>query len=160
VSVATRPARPDDEARLTRIDRATWSPLTSPAPVPGDGWTFFSAGTSPEEVLVAEVGGAVAGYVKLGHPTPLDASRHVLMINGLAVDPELQGRGVGRALLEAALAEARRRGARKLSLRVLGDNERARALYERAGFEVEGVLRAEFHLDGRDVDDVLMARSV
>jgi ribosomal protein S18 acetylase RimI-like enzyme len=67
---------------------------------------------------------------------------------------------VGRALLEAALAEARRRGARKLSLRVLGDNERARALYERAGFEVEGVLRAEFHLDGRDVDDVLMARSV
>ena len=34
------------------------------------------------------------------------------MINGLAVDPARQRRGVGRALIEAAIAEARRRGAR------------------------------------------------
>ena len=46
------------------------------------------------------------------------------------------------------------------SLRVLGENDAARRLYERAGYEVEGVLRGEFHLDGRDVDDVLMARPV
>jgi ribosomal protein S18 acetylase RimI-like enzyme len=109
-------------------------------------------------VLVAELDGEVAGYVRLGHPTPLPASRHVVMITGLAVDPDRQGRGVGAALLEHAIEEARRRGARKLSLRVLGPNERARALYERAGFEVEGVLRGEFHLQGEDVDDVLMAR--
>jgi len=51
-----------------------------------------------------------------------------------------------------------RRGARKLGLRVLGGNTTARTLYASAGFVVEGVLRDEFRLDGRFVDDVLMAR--
>jgi len=41
---------------------------------------------------------------------------------------------------------------------VLGPNSGARALYEACGFEVEGVLREEFFLDGRYVDDVQMAR--
>jgi ribosomal protein S18 acetylase RimI-like enzyme len=160
MSIAVRPAGPADEEPLARIDRATWTWLTSPAPSPPDGQPFFDAGTRPDDVLVAEVDGAVAGYARLGHPTSLAASRHVLMITGLAVDPALQGRGVGAALMAGVLEEGYRRGARKLSLRVLGENEAARRLYERAGYEVEGVLRGEFHLDGRDVDDVLMARRI
>jgi len=56
------------------------------------------------------------------------------------------------------VAEARRRGARKVSLRVLGSNAVARRLYARCGFVEEGVLRDEFVLDGRFVDDVFMAR--
>lgn len=48
------------------------------------------------------------------------------------------------------------RGARRLTLRVLGHDHVARRLYERYGV-VEGVLRAELVLDGEDVDDVLMA---
>jgi RimJ/RimL family protein N-acetyltransferase len=47
-----------------------------------------------------------------------------------------------------------------VSLRVLATNPRARRVYERAGFSVEGVLREEFVLDGAFVDDVLMARRV
>ena len=57
-----------------------------------------------------------------------------------------------------AVAEATRRGARKLGLRVLGGNAGARALYTACGFVVEGVLLDEFRLGGRFVDDVLMAR--
>jgi ribosomal protein S18 acetylase RimI-like enzyme len=79
---------------------------------------------------------------------------------GLAVDPGMQGRGIGRALLDAAVEEARQRGARRLTLRVLSTNTAARAAYEAAGFEVEGVLRGEFVIDGREVDDVLMAREL
>ena len=56
--------------------------------------------------------------------------------------------------------DSTRRGARKLSLRVLGDNTVARGLYESCGFAVEGVLRDEFLVDGRYVDDVLMARDL
>ena len=63
-------------------------------------------------------------------------------------------------LVEAAVEEARDRGARKLTLRVLGGNTRARQLYDGCGFIVEGILRAEFFLDGRYVDDVLMARDL
>jgi ribosomal protein S18 acetylase RimI-like enzyme len=160
MSVVVRAARLDDEEPLARIDRATWTWLTSPAPPPPASRPFFDASTRPDDVLVAELDGAVAGYARVGHPTSLAASTHVLMVTGVAVDPELQGRGVGAALMAAVHDEARRRGARKLSLRVLGENEPARRLYERAGYEVEGVLRGEFHLDGRDVDDVLMARGV
>ena len=47
-------------------------------------------------------------------------------------------------------------GASRLTLRVLGHNTPARNLYTACGFEIEGVLRGFFRLDGRDVDDVLM----
>jgi ribosomal protein S18 acetylase RimI-like enzyme len=155
--VEVRAARAADEEALAAIDRATWSSLSSPAPPPGEEWTFFGERTSPEQVLVALVDGSVAGYAKLRHPTPLPASEHVLSITGLAVDPAKQGRGVGRALVDGAIAEAHRRGIRRVTLRVLGPNERARHLYESAGFGVEGLLRGEFFLDGAYVDDVCMA---
>jgi RimJ/RimL family protein N-acetyltransferase len=60
----------------------------------------------------------------------------------------------------ASVERARGRGARKLALRVLGTNVRARQLYQSCGFLVEGVLRAEFFLAGHYVDDVLMAHSL
>lgn len=67
-------------------------------------------------------GGVVAGYVQLKQTSPVTSHEHVLLINGLAVHPEHQRRGFGRRLVEAAVEEARRRGARKLSLRVLDPN--------------------------------------
>jgi ribosomal protein S18 acetylase RimI-like enzyme len=143
-----------------RIDRATWTTATSPSPSPADGAPFFGARTAPGDVLVAEVEGAVAGYISIRPATELQASSHVQHVTGLAVDPALQGRGVGRSLVEAAVAEAGRRGARRLTLRVLGPNTAARRLYESCGFVVEGVLRGEFHLDGEDIDDILMARTL
>ena len=121
------------------------------------GQPFFGSRTSPVDVLVAVLDGEVAGYVKLGRETPLPASDHVVRINGLAVAPERQRRGVGRALLAAAADAARARGARKLSLGVFAPNDGARRLYESVGFVVEGVRREEFFVEGRYVDDVLMA---
>jgi ribosomal protein S18 acetylase RimI-like enzyme len=155
--VDVRPATLADEDALAAIDRATWSSLSSPAPPPGEGWAFFDERTRPEQILVAVDDGHVAGYVKLQHPTSLPATEHVLAIHGLAVDPARQRRGVGRALLDASVNEARARHARRLTLRVLGPNVAARRLYESVGFVVEGVLRDEFFLDGIYVDDVLMA---
>lgn len=104
--------------------------------------------------------GRPAGLVAIAAPTPLASNRHVLEICLLAVEPARQGHGIGRALVDAAIAEARARGARRLTLRVLETNSRARLLYEAAGFEVEGVLRGEFLLTGRYVDDLLMARDL
>lgn len=129
-AVATRRARARDGARLAEIDAATWGSVVSPAP-PG-GSDFFRPGVEPRDTFVAVVGSDVAGYVLLGPPTPLPASAHVQMVRGLAVDPAFQRRGVGRALVEAAVAEARARRARKVSLRVLDSNPEARRLYEAA----------------------------
>ncbi len=157
-----RRATPDDGPALTQVDLATWTYLAAPVAPPDDpgSHSFFGERTSPEEVLVAEVDGAVVGYVKIRPVTPLPSHAHVLQIQGLGVHPAAQGRGVGGALLEAAAEEARRRGARKLSLRVLGWNTGARRLYEKHGFAVEGLLADEFFLEGQYVDDVLMARRV
>jgi ribosomal protein S18 acetylase RimI-like enzyme len=157
MAVEVRPAVPADERELARIDRATWVWLTSPAPPPGAEWTFFNDRVGVADVLVAVLDGDVAGYVRLGRPTPVLAGRHVLAVHGISVDPARQRCGVGRALIDAAAREARARGARRLTLRVLAPNEAARRLYESAGFVVEGVQREEFFLDGRYVDDVLMA---
>jgi ribosomal protein S18 acetylase RimI-like enzyme len=155
-----RPARADDGPALRALDTATWAWWVTPGPDAPPDKPFFGANEAPGDVLVAEEGGAVVGYVALGSPTRLESNRHVMDVRGLAVAPDHQRRGLGRALLEAAAAEARARGARRLRLRVLSANSGAQALYESCGFQVEGVLRGEFLLDGRYVDDVLMAREL
>jgi ribosomal protein S18 acetylase RimI-like enzyme len=55
----------------------------------------------------------------------------------IAVDDAAEGKGVGRALLDTAASWARARGFRRLTLNVFAGNERARRVYERAGFQPE-----------------------
>jgi ribosomal protein S18 acetylase RimI-like enzyme len=155
VSTEIRVARRDDGPAIRMLDLATWSSAVSPAPPPTAAGS--DAVTPDDVVLVAVVAGAVAGYVSLRAATLLRSNRHVIHVTGLAVDPGHQRRGLARALLTAAARAASDRGARRLTLRVLGANAAARALYESCGFAVEGVLRGEFLLDGRYEDDVLMA---
>ncbi|MFG3238091.1 GNAT family N-acetyltransferase [Streptomyces sp. NPDC048157] len=159
-----RPAAPHDEAELGELDRATWSTLHAVMPRPQPPYApFFDDRHRPEDFLVAEAqDGAgeprLAGYTRVVPPTPLACNAHVRQIQGLAVADWARGRGIARALLRAALAAARGDGANRMTLRVLGHNAPARALYESEGFVVEGVLPGEFFLDGRYVDDVLMGR--
>ena len=160
--VAVRVARTEDEAGLARLDAAAWTPASgfpSVAERVNDPFfTFFTDDSPPGAHLVAELDGRLAGYIRLKPVTPLRENTHVLGIVGLAVAPGDRRRGIASALLAAAEQHARARGARKLSLRVLGTNETAMRLYERHGFVLEGTLRDEFRIDGRFVDDVLMAK--
>jgi ribosomal protein S18 acetylase RimI-like enzyme len=155
--LTVRRARSEDGDALLAIDRATWSSLSSPAGEPSIG-PFFNNRTSPQNVVVAELDGEPIGWAKIEHPTELPASGHVWHVTGLAVDPQFEGRGAGRALMEALIELARERGGRRMTLRVFATNERAQRLYERLGFEVEGVLRGEFMVGGGEyVDDIFMA---
>ena len=52
----------------------------------------------------------------------------------IAVSADAEGRGVGRALLEANEANVRKHGARSLTLHVISTNSRARSFYERSGY--------------------------
>jgi ribosomal protein S18 acetylase RimI-like enzyme len=56
-------------------------------------------------------------------------------IEGFSVDPSHRGRGIGAAMLELIIADARVEGARAIELSV-GDTNPARHLYERVGFKV------------------------
>ncbi|MEW2168313.1 GNAT family N-acetyltransferase [Streptomyces sp. NPDC007084] len=156
-----RTATLDDEDPLGRLDRDTWSTLHAVMPRPQPPYEpFYNQRFGPRDHIVAELDGRVVGYIRLGYPTTLASNAHVRQILGLAVADEARGAGVGRALLRAACEEARSQGARRITLRVLGHNVPARALYASEGFVVEGVLPGEFLLDGAYVDDVLMGRSL
>lgn len=109
-----------------------------------------------ENVLVAVDGQELVGSLLLGPWTELESARHVLEVKGLAVDPARQGEGVGGALVDAGIATARERGARKLLLRVLSGNAPARRLYESRGFKLEGSVREAFLLEGAYIDDLTM----
>lgn len=66
----------------------------------------------------------------------VSAERGDAFIYDIAVDEEHRGRGLGRALLEAAEQWSRERGLSSVSLHVFGANEVARRLYESSGYEV------------------------
>lgn len=85
---------------------------------------------------VLEIDGEVAGMGGL-HPSGVEGVR----ILGVAVAHAWQGRGVGRLLLRVLIDSARDLGARRLELAVFEDNTRAIAVYESAGFRVEGARR-------------------
>ncbi|GGW62437.1 GNAT family N-acetyltransferase [Streptomyces xantholiticus] len=63
------------------------------------------------------------------HPAPGQ-----LVMDGIAVDAGLRGRGVGSLLIEEVAAVATEQGCRGIRLDVIDTNPRARALYERRGF--------------------------
>lgn len=161
-TVEVRQARPEDEQALSALDAVSWSAQSGFPSVTEaarrERFSFFSADNPPHIHLVAVLDGKVAGYVRLKPPTPLLENAHVLMVAGIAVHPSVRRRGVAAALLTAAEQYAVDHGARKLSLRVFGSNEGAIALYERLGFEREGVLRDEFLIEGRYVDDIVMSK--
>lgn len=82
------------------------------------------------QVIVAEVAGEIAGFAAVVGGE----------LDGLFVEPDLWGQGIGRLLADAATHEARRKG---LSLRVIAA-PRARRFYESCGFAVEGEERTRF----------------
>ncbi|WP_307796617.1 GNAT family N-acetyltransferase [Actinomadura barringtoniae] len=153
-----RVARAADGTALAELDHREWSTLHAITPRPPADRPFFDRGHPPEHYLVSEREGRVTGYVRVVQDIPFPSGDHVRQIQGLVVDSSERGRGVGRALVDAACVEAVRQGARRITLRVLGWNAGARRLYEAAGFAVEGVMPGEFYIDGQYVDDVIMGR--
>ncbi len=156
-----RRARLGDEAGLAALDAGAWTPESGfPSVTAAADGSFFTPDYPPQAHLVAEVGGQLAGYLRLKPMTRLPENAHVFGVLGLAVAPAARRRGVAAALLEAAEDQARARGATKLSLRVLSTNDSAIRLYERMGFEHEGRQHQEFLIEDSYVDNVLMAKQI
>lgn len=109
-------------------------------------------------VFVAEAPEGVVGRLSVGRD-PHPASHHVADL-GLMVAASHRRRGVGRALLEAAVEWARAQGVSKLELHVFPHNEGAIALYDGFGFEREGYRKRHYRRPDGYVDAILMAYEV
>jgi ribosomal protein S18 acetylase RimI-like enzyme len=107
--------------------------LSSSSPPPGREGLEAIVGNADAALFVARVDGAVVGSLTLVFyriPTGSKA-----WIEDVVVDDVARGRGVGEALNRAAVEEARRRGAKDVSLTSRPSREAANRLYRRIGFE-------------------------
>lgn len=106
-------------------------------------------------VFVAEDDGRVVARLSLSRD-PHPASHHVADL-GLMVAASHRRRGLGRALLQQAVAWGGESGISRLELHVFPWNEPALALYEAFGFEREGLRRQQYRRGAVYVDAILMA---
>jgi ribosomal protein S18 acetylase RimI-like enzyme len=159
--VTVRRAVESDDAVLLEIDSFAWDASSGfPSLGAADHDTFFTEARGPDAHLVAEIDGRVVGYLRLQNKYTFEKGAGVLAINGVAVTENARGQGVGSALLDAATAEGKRRGARKLTLNVHGTNLGARRLYERHGYVIERNHPQEFLIEGNYVDKLSLAKSL
>ncbi|MBN2503277.1 MAG: GNAT family N-acetyltransferase [Anaerolineales bacterium] len=91
------------------------------------------------------------------HRLEFEKMRHKAEIWGMFVAPEQQGLGLGKALLQAAIDQARSTpGIEQLLLTVAGYNEKAKSMYAALGFEAWGFEPRAVKLEGEYYDDVQM----
>jgi phosphinothricin acetyltransferase len=121
-------------------------------------WAEFDAGHLPEHRFVAVDGDQVLGWVACS-PTSRRAVYAGVVEESVYVHRDGQGRGVGRALLNAVIASTEAAGVWTLRAGIFPENAASLALHERLGFRVIGVTeRVGRFRDGRWRDVVLLER--
>jgi len=105
---------------------------------------------------IARDGDAIAGFVKIRRGAPPDTvpAGYAIEVQQLYVDAAWHRKGVGRALMDRAVAAAREQGCAGLWLSVWQDADWATAFYEAYGFRTTGT--AEFRLGRTCYEDYLM----
>lgn len=166
MSVTIRPATPADLPHIVRIY----------APAVLTGSSSFET-EPPDEMemarrmkyvleggypyLAAEIGGRFAGYAYASVYRTRPAYRFSVE-DSIYIDPDMQRRGAGHALLKALIGECEQRGFRQM-LAVIGDSPNQAAsvgLHEACGFGVVGQLPGIGYKFGRWVDTLLMQRAL
>lgn len=171
-----RPGGPGDGAALAAIQRRAWRVryrgLLSDRFLDdldlsylGASWTGRAtvSPTPRHRLLVAGRPGEVHGLVDTGPardeglPRGADGLPVVGEVRSLYVDPSVTGRGLGAALLRAAVDVLARHGTSEAVLWVVEGNERARAFYERHGWAADGA-RKVTPVEDEELPEVRYAR--
>ena len=159
--IVVRRAEPSDAEAIHATflgPRAIAGTLQLPYPSV-EAWRKRLGEVAPDDyLLVATIAGEIVGNLGLHAASKSPRRRHVGQL-GMAVRDDRQGRGVGTALLQAALELADGwLNYQRLELVVYTDNLAALHLYRKFGFAIEGTCRAYAFRDGAYVDAYAMAR--
>ncbi|MEU7823945.1 ribosomal protein S18-alanine N-acetyltransferase [Catellatospora sp. NPDC049133] len=136
-----------------KIERLRWWQIEDLLPVEADlfgaeAWTaamFWNELANGHHYLIAtEDDGTVLGYAGLA------VGQGEGWVNNIAVRRDAQRHGIGRALLEALLAEGRRHQVKQVLLEVAADNAPAQRLYAAYGFEVIGIRKGYYQPSNAD----------
>lgn len=135
IDTTTRRAGPQDLDALAALFDAYRRFYGQPADLArARDWLRTRMRVGESVVLVAERGGTAAGFTQLYPMYSSVRTARTWILNDLYVDAGARRCGVGRALLDAAVAFAREDGAFGISLETARDNAAARALYRAAGW--------------------------
>jgi putative acetyltransferase len=161
MTITIRRAEPSDYEAVHRIyagSQAVWGTLQLPFPAAEDWRKRLAEPAEGVFSLVACAETEVVGQLGLHTFPGRPRRRHVGQI-GMAVRDDWQRKGVGTALMQAAVDLADKwLNLTRLELEVYVDNAPAIRLYEKFGFIIEGTLVSFAFRDGRYVDAHLMAR--
>ena len=105
------------------------------------------ATSSGDKIWGAFVDAELVGMVGL-NPETRQKNKHKAVLFGMFVAPEFSGCGLGRALVNVLLADARKRGIEQLVLTVTEGNKPATALYKKSGFLAFGTEPDAVRVDG------------
>jgi RimJ/RimL family protein N-acetyltransferase len=145
---------------LEQIDRESrflmWEPGERQVSADDIRRRLTDSGSSDRLRLVALVGDALVGFL-VAHRGQPRRVRHRADFT-MAVLQDHQSRGIGTELLAALDSWATAVGISRLELTVMSDNEPAFALYERAGYSLEGRKREGIIVDGIGIDELVMGK--
>jgi len=147
-----RPAQPGDARAMAELMAAVAAERTGIATEPpvdiADRAALFAR--SAAESVVAVGGGRIVGMLHV------EVSRHGFGEIGMLVDRDWRGRGVGSALVRAAIDWARGQRLHKLCLEVFAHNAAAIALYRTSGFVEEGRRVRQYRRASGELWDTIM----
>jgi ribosomal protein S18 acetylase RimI-like enzyme len=164
-----RDAVPEDAAAIDRIFDTSFCDTFGHLYKPEDLETFMSSfGVEDWEqqlrdpafaIRVAEVEEQPVGYLKLGPmKLPFTPTGPAILLDQLYILKGHHGTGIAHALMDWALDEAKKRGAREIYLTVYTDNDRAKRFYDRYGFEAIG--RYDFMVGNHADEDIIMRKRI
>jgi ribosomal protein S18 acetylase RimI-like enzyme len=161
LATAIRRLHPEEGAlfRAIRLEALATSPEafgTTYEKQAADPMSYFTETLQEATVFGAFHGGEIVGMAGLRRE-PGERKQHKGVLWGMYVRPAAEGRGLGRALVQAVLTQARGM-VEQVQLLVVTDNERARRLYESEGFVIYGLERQALKLGERYLDEYLMVR--
>ena len=152
----------DDALAVSRVYAASWRaayrgivPQAFLDEMAEDRWCGFLTDGGAESLLLLD-GQRLAGTAAYGPARQTETAGCGEVIS-LYLLPDCWGRGLGKALLEAALERLREMGCREASLWVLEENRRARAFYERQGFSLSGAA-LDCEIGGKELREVRYVR--
>ena len=116
--------------------------------------SFLSS--SSKAMFLAEVDDKIVGFV-VGVGREANRNRHC-MYCVIGVLQEAAGRGLGTALMKTLESWAKANKFTRLELTVMTHNDRAKNLYQRQGFQVEGTKRNSLRVNGEYVDEFYMSK--
>jgi L-amino acid N-acyltransferase YncA len=155
--VEIQPLRPADWPAVRAIYQAGIATGDATFETAAPTWEAWDAAHLPGHRLLATDGDRVLGWAALAPVSDRCAYAGVAE-DSIYVAPRAQGRGVGRALLDALVASAERAGIWTVQTGIFPENRASVRLHQACGFRVVGVRERIGRLHGRWRDVLLLER--